>query len=203
MEIKYGPDGLIPTIVQDWRTNEVLMMAYSNKESLEKTIESGDVHFFSRSRSELWHKGDTSGNYMKVVSIKTDCDYDTLLITAKPEGPACHTGAKNCFFNEIYAKEGSQFNSAMLFELYDVILSRKENPVEGSYTNYLFDSGIDKILKKVGEESAETIIGAKNNSKDEVVYEASDLLYHLGVLLAHMGIGFEDIFESLRLRRTT
>jgi phosphoribosyl-ATP pyrophosphohydrolase/phosphoribosyl-AMP cyclohydrolase len=185
--------------VQDRRTGEVLMLAYSNEESVELTKLTGDVHFYSRSREEIWHKGETSGNYLRFIEMRADCDGDALLVLVNPEGPACHTGARSCFFNAL-VENPDGYDSAMLQRLYDVVRDRRANPKEGSYTNYLFDSGLDKILKKVGEESAETIIAAKNLSKEELVYEASDLVYHLIVLLNQADVSIEDILLSLALR---
>ncbi len=197
--IKYDEKGLIPAIVQDVNTNEVLMMAYMNKESLKKTIGTKKTWFYSRSRQGLWNKGETSGNFQDVKSISYDCDGDTLLVKVIPEGPSCHTGNNSCFFNTIVEGEKTG-SSAILKQLYKTIEDRRSNPVEGSYTNYLFDKGIDKILKKVGEENAETIIAAKNNSKEELTYEASDLVYHLFVLLVNQGVSLEDIYGELEKR---
>lgn len=197
--IKYDEKGLIPAIIQDVNTNEVLMMAYMNKESLKKTMETNKTWFYSRSRQNLWNKGETSGNFQDVRSISYDCDGDTILVKVVPEGPSCHTGNNSCFFNTILEDENTG-NPAILKQLYKTIEDRKANPVEGSYTNYLFDKGIDKILKKVGEENAETIIAAKNNSKEELIYEASDLVYHLLVLLVNQRVSLEDIFGELEKR---
>lgn len=197
--IKYDEKGLIPAIIQDVNTNEVLMMAYMNEESLKKTMETNKTWFYSRSRQNLWNKGETSGNFQDVKSISYDCDGDTLLVKVIPEGPSCHTGNNSCFFNSIVEGEKTE-SAAILKQLYKTIEDRKSNPVEGSYTNYLFDKGIDKILKKVGEENAETIIAAKNNSKEELIYEASDLIYHLLVLLVNQGVSLEDIFGELEKR---
>ena len=200
-ELKFDEKGLIPTIVQDYKTNEVLMLGYSNAESAELTLSKKLVHFYSRSRSQLWLKGETSGNFLRLVKMSCDCDKDTLLISADPSGPVCHTGSASCFYTAVYDNEQyEKFDPGMLFKLYEIVRERKNNPKEGSYTNYLFDSGIDKILKKVGEESAETIIAAKNNSKEEIIYEASDLLYHLIVLLNHSGVEFEEILKALEER---
>ena len=200
-ELKFDEKGLLPTIVQDYKTNEVLMLAYSNAESVELTLSKKLVHFYSRSRSQLWLKGETSGNFLRLVKMSCDCDKDTLLISADPAGPACHTGSVSCFYSTVYENEQyEKFDPGMLVKLYEIVRERKSNPKEGSYTNYLFDSGIDKILKKVGEESAETIIAAKNNSKEEIVYETSDLLYHLTVLLNHSGVELEEILRALEER---
>lgn len=204
-QLKTGSDGLIPAIIQDVSTNKVLMMAYMNEESYNKTIESGQTYFFSRSRNEIWHKGETSGHFQNVKSVDTDCDSDTLLIKVEQVGVACHTGAMSCFFNNIAGGADAEKEPAdggkILKELFDVISNRKANPIEGSYTNYLFDKGIDKILKKVGEESAEVIIASKNNSKEEIRNEISDLFYHIFVLLVETGVSPEDIFSVLRSRR--
>lgn len=201
-KLKYTENGLIPTIIQDINTNVVLMMAYMNKESLQKTIDTKRTWFYSRSRDKLWNKGETSGNFQEVKSIKYDCDGDTLLIKVKPMGPSCHTGENSCFYSSILelSDETSNNTNTILNELYNIIQQRKENPQEGSYTNYLFNSGIDKILKKVGEENAETIIAAKNNSKEELIYETSDLFYHLLVLLVNQGVTLEDIHSELKKR---
>lgn len=194
--IKFDEKGLVPAIIQDANTGEVLMMAYMNEESLKKTVETKKTWFFSRSRNELWNKGATSGNDQSVVSMDYDCDGDTLLVKVVQNGVACHTGAYSCFFNSI-VKSDEMAPYQVINNLYDLIKDRKENPVEGSYTNYLFEKGIDKILKKVGEENAEVIIGAKNSSKEEVIYEVSDLVYHLTVLLVEMGVSVEDIRKEL------
>ena len=196
MNLKFDEKGLIPAIVQDARTGKVLMMAYMNEESLEITKKEGRACFWSRSRRELWRKGETSGNVQKVVSIKTDCDGDCLLIVVEPAGPACHTGEESCFFNEIH--DGAD---VFTYEgLYELIKGRKENPKEGSYTTYLFDKGLEKILKKVGEETSEVIIGAMKKSKEETIYEIADLAYHVMVLMAEMGISLNDIRAELASR---
>jgi phosphoribosyl-ATP pyrophosphohydrolase/phosphoribosyl-AMP cyclohydrolase len=198
-EIKFNKDGLVPTIIQDIYSKDVLMLAYMNRESLEKTIETKTTWFYSRSRKRLWNKGETSGHYQKVLELFYDCDGDTLLIKVIQEGNACHTGERSCFFNKIY-KEEHQEDKDVLELLYQRIQNRKLNPQEGSYTNYLFDKGKDKILKKVGEETSEVIIGAKNNSQDEVIYETADLTYHILVLLNEMGISIESIKNELYKR---
>jgi phosphoribosyl-AMP cyclohydrolase / phosphoribosyl-ATP pyrophosphohydrolase len=192
-EVVFDDRGLIPCIVQDADNNEVLMLAYMNRESLEKTIENGKACFWSRSRSKLWLKGETSGNYQLVREIRVDCDSDTILLKVKPIGPACHTGNQSCFYRKLNSegnlekvdrkKEIFLKKAAFLWKLYYKIQDRKLNPKKDSYTNYLFREGIDKICKKIGEESAEVIIGVKNNSSDEIIYEVSDLVYHLIVLL--------------------
>ncbi|SES81964.1 phosphoribosyl-ATP pyrophosphatase /phosphoribosyl-AMP cyclohydrolase [Natronincola peptidivorans] len=200
-ELRFDDKGLIPAIIQEEETKEILMMAYMNDASLKKTLETGETWFWSRSRGELWHKGGTSGHIQKVREISYDCDGDTLLVKVTQEGAACHTGEKSCFYNPIYREDREEaVNGEILQKLYDVIADRKANPKEGSYTNYLFDKGIDKILKKVGEETAEVIIAAKNTDKNELVYEAGDLLYHLLVLLKEKDIAPEEIFKELKKR---
>lgn len=206
---KLNSDGLIPVVTQDYKSKEVLMVAYMNEEAYEKTLETKKVHYYSRSRQSLWLKGETSGHYQNVKSISFDCDNDTLLVQVEQEGVACHTGKYSCFYNEInldtqeiMEKETGGESVVNVFEdVYNVILDRKVNPKEGSYTNYLFDKGIDKILKKVGEETAEVIIGAKNEGNSEVIYEASDLLYHLMVLMVQKDVKWEDICKELDHRR--
>ncbi|HNX29860.1 MAG TPA: bifunctional phosphoribosyl-AMP cyclohydrolase/phosphoribosyl-ATP diphosphatase HisIE [Syntrophomonadaceae bacterium] len=203
ISLKYDEKGLIPAIIQDSRNNEILMMAYMNEESLAKTIESGYTWFFSRSRQQLWMKGETSGNTQKVEQILYDCDADTLLIKVKPAGPACHTGNYSCFYGDLKGEliDAPGFDDAnILQELYGVILKRLEEMPEGSYTSYLFSEGIDKILKKVGEESAEVIIAAKNREKKEVVYETADLIYHLLVMMVEQGVKLQDVYAELRSR---
>lgn len=197
MNIKYDEKGLVPAVVQCVNTGKVLMLGYMNSESLEKTKETKKVWFYSRSRQKLWMKGESSGNVQIVKSIKSDCDNDALLIEVESTGPICHTGNNTCFFNEI-EKESEYVN--VLDNLYKTIINRKDNPVDGSYTNYLFDKGVDKILKKVGEESSEVIIAAKNDSKEEMRYEISDLVYHLLVLMVDRGVKVEDIKEELLKR---
>ena len=197
IELKYNKDGLIPAIVQDHYSKKVLMLAYMNAESLEITINEGKTCFWSRSRQELWRKGATSGNTQQVVSIRTDCDKDTLLIDVIKNGPACHTGSETCFFEEIVAPESEEFSYEGLYEM---LLGRKINKKEGSYTTYLFEKGIDKILKKVGEECTEVIIGAKGGDKTETVYEIADLLYHVTVLMIEMGISLEEVTAELAKR---
>ncbi len=201
-DLKVNSDGLIPCIVQDYRTGEVLMLAYMNEESFNTTIRLGKMTYYSRSRRELWIKGQTSGHTQYVKSLTADCDYDTLLAkVAQIGGIACHTGSPSCFFNEIIKKEYVERNPLKVFEdVYNVILDRKEHPKEGSYTNYLFDKGLDKILKKVGEESTEIVIAAKNTNNEEIVYEISDYLYHLMVLMAEKDVTWEDIVRELAQR---
>jgi phosphoribosyl-ATP pyrophosphohydrolase/phosphoribosyl-AMP cyclohydrolase len=190
--------GLIPVVVQDYQSLEVLMLAYMNLEAYEKTITSGRMTYFSRSRNELWVKGETSGHYQYVKSIFLDCDNDTILAKVSQVGAACHTGAYSCFFKELVKREYAEKNPFKVFEsVFSVIEDRKENPREGSYTNYLFDKGIDKILKKVGEEAAEIIIAAKNPNPEEVKYEISDFLYHIMVLMAEKGITWDEIARDL------
>lgn len=204
MNIKFDEKGLVPAIIQDSVSNEVLMMAYMNEESLARTIESGYTWFYSRSRQQLWMKGESSGNTQKVEQILYDCDEDTLLIKVKPAGPACHTGNYSCFYRDLQGEEidtSIPFQINILQELYQIILSRQQEMPEGSYTSYLFQEGIDKILKKVGEESAEVIIAAKNQEKSEVVYETADLIYHLLVMMVEQGIKLSDIYKELRSRR--
>lgn len=197
IELKYNSDGLIPAIVQDHYSKKVLMLAYMSAESLDITIKEGRTCFFSRSRQELWRKGETSGNTQQVVSIRTDCDKDTLLIDIIKNGPACHTGSESCFFEDIVAPEAEEFSYEGLYEM---LVGRKVNKKEGSYTTYLFEKGIDKILKKVGEECTEVIIGAKGGDKAETVYEIADLLYHITVLMIEMGISLEEVTAELAKR---
>jgi len=201
MELKYDKDGLIPAIAQDIFTGRVLMLAYMNEQSLKLTLESGFAHYYSRSRQKLWKKGEESGHLQSIKSIKYDCDADTLLLQVEQTGNACHTGEYSCFYNDLYKAEEIPSGVDVLRELYEVILDRKENPKEGSYTNFLFTKGIDKITKKVGEEACEIIIAAKNNSKEEICYETADLMYHLFVLLAQQNIPLEDIYKELKNRR--
>ncbi len=203
-EIKFDAAGLIPAVVQDATTKEVLMVAYMNAESLELSKKTKRATFWSRSRNELWEKGATSGNYLYIKEIRMDCDADCLLILAEPAGPACHTGKKTCFYRDIDGTEldpEKADSSDILNRLMAVTLDRKQNPQEGSYTNYLFDKGEDKILKKVGEEAAEVVIAGKNRSKSEISYEVADLMYHLTVMLADNGMTWEDIFDELEKRR--
>ena len=196
-QVKFNAHGLIPAIVQDLYTNEVLTLAYMNEESLRITLEEERTCFFSRSRQKLWRKGEESGNVQHVVSITADCDYDALVVRVIKEGPACHTGAESCFHNPLAASDAqSDFTMKGLYEL---IEGRKTNPQEGSYTTYLFEKGIDKILKKIGEESTEVIIGAKN-SKEEAVYEIADLVYHVMVMMAELDIPLTDVTKELAKR---
>jgi phosphoribosyl-ATP pyrophosphohydrolase/phosphoribosyl-AMP cyclohydrolase len=212
--IKWDAQGLVPAIVQDAASKDVLMMAYMNQDSLKLTIESGETWFWSRSRSELWHKGATSGHIQKVKSLKYDCDGDTLLVQVDLTGPACHTGKYSCFFNEIpvigqteeqaalsTATKGDRF--AMLSKLESTIAQRDMERPEGAYTTYLFEKGVDKILKKVGEESAEVIIAAKNRDNDELRCESSDLIFHLMVLLRERKLPFDDVLRELDNRHNS
>jgi len=200
-DLKPNSDGLIPTVVQDFQTGEVLMVAYMNEESLNATIRTGKMTYFSRSRQSLWVKGETSGHYQYVKSLTADCDFDTILAKVSQVGVACHTGAPSCFFNEIVKKEYVERNPLKVFEdVYAIIMDRKQHPKEGSYTNYLFDKGLDKILKKVGEEATEIVIAAKNPDSEETKYEISDFLYHLMVLMAEKGVTWEDITSELAQR---
>lgn len=201
-DFKKNSDGHVPVIVQDYRTLEVLQMAYMNEESYDQTIRTGKMTYFSRSRQELWVKGETSGHYQYVKSLTADCDMDTILAKVSQVGAACHTGARSCFFNEITKKDYQEVeNPLQVFqEVYDVIKDRKVHPREGSYTNYLFDKGIDKILKKLGEEATEIVIAAKNPGAGEVKYEISDFLYHMMVLMAEKDISWEEITAELANR---
>ena len=234
--VKFDNNGLVPVIAQDYHSKHIRMLAYMNKEALEKTLETGDVYYYSRSRQKLWHKGEESGHFQHLKGMNVDCDGDTLLIQIEQVGGiSCHTGNVTCFYRNVDAAhttrniddsqssqqgdtdtkgsasvrpydanirgdEGSQSNSSFLSKLESVIKDRKENPVEGSYTNYLFREGLDKILKKVGEEATETIIAAKTK-RDDVIYEVSDLVYHLTVLLAELNISWEEIKTELEKRK--
>ncbi|WP_297276141.1 bifunctional phosphoribosyl-AMP cyclohydrolase/phosphoribosyl-ATP diphosphatase HisIE [uncultured Brachyspira sp.] len=204
--LKFDSNGLIPAIVVDYYTKEVLTLAYMNKESLKISIEEGKTCFYSRSRQQLWRKGETSGNYQHIQCIKSDCDNDALVVEVIKDGPACHTGAESCFMNEVYSKDDykdfskDDYKDFSIDKLYELIRGRKINQTEGSYTTYLFNSGIDKILKKVGEECTEVIIGAKNDSNKETIYELSDLLYHSLVLMVEKGISINDIKNELASR---
>lgn len=199
--IKYNAAGLVPAIVQDYTTRQVLMMAWMNEEALKQSLDTKKATFYSRSRQQLWVKGETSGNTQTIVSIDYDCDGDTLLLEVIPAGPACHTGNTSCFYRNLMTDETRALgNIDILPKLFALIADRKSNPVEGSYTNYLFREGVDKIGKKIGEESAETIIAAKNNDPDELIYEASDLIYHLFVMLNNQGVELSAIFKELTKR---
>ena len=197
-KLKFDEKGLIPAIVTDIDTGNVLTLAYMNRESLEISMKKGLTCFFSRSRQELWLKGETSGNYQHIVSITADCDYDALNVKVRKDGPACHTGTDSCFTNLLF--EGEEAEGFSMDGLYELLKGRKENLPEGSYTTYLFQKGLDKILKKVGEECTEVIIGAKSNDKAETVYEIADLAYHVMVLMVEMGITVDDIKKELASR---
>lgn len=200
-DLKTNADGMVPVIVQDYRTDEVLMLAYMNEEAFLATISSGKMTYFSRSRGQLWQKGETSGHIQYVKSLTADCDFDTILAKVSQIGVACHTGKPSCFFHPIVKKEYVEKNPLrVLEEVYGIIKDRKEHPKEGSYTNYLFEKGIDKILKKVGEENTEIIIAAKNPNPEEIKYEISDYLYHLMVLMAERGVTWEDVMQELSQR---
>ncbi|HZG73192.1 MAG TPA: bifunctional phosphoribosyl-AMP cyclohydrolase/phosphoribosyl-ATP diphosphatase HisIE [Chondromyces sp.] len=201
-ELTFDEKGLIPAIVQDVATKEVLTLAYMNKESLGKTLETGETWFYSRSRQELWHKGATSGNTQKVINIKYDCDQDALVVLVKPAGPACHKGTTSCFEKSLYG-DGEQTKAlpyTILHTLEQVISEREKERPEGAYTTYLFEKGVDKILKKVGEEAAEVIIAAKNRDKEELKWEAADLLYHLLVLLREQDLPLVEVLGVLAKR---
>ena len=198
LKLKFDEKGLIPAIVQDHYTKQVLTLAYMNAETLALTIAEGRTVFWSRSRQEIWRKGETSGNVQRVVSITADCDADALVVEVVKDGPACHTGTESCFFQPVYVSEElKQFTYEGLYEL---IKGRKTNPKEGSYTTYLFDKGLEKILKKVGEECTEVIIAGGKRDKEETVFEISDLCYHVMVLMVELGISVEDITRELEKR---
>lgn len=229
--VKYNADGLVPAVTQDIRTDEVLMLAWMNEESLKKTVETGKVHYYSRSRQKLWLKGETSGHFQKLRSISIDCDGDTLLLKVEQTGAACHTGHRSCFFTRLEADElksgadmkdidsavaaseskkddesktAGEIRTAgveVLGEVFDVINDRLTNPKEGSYTNYLFTKGLDKILKKIGEEAGEVMIASKNGDSREISAEIADLMYHIMVLLAERGMSLNDIYEELDHRK--
>ncbi len=205
-DLKFDEKGLIPAIAQDVVSGEVLMCAYMNAESIQKTIETGHATYFSRSRQELWEKGATSGHYQTVKEMYLDCDGDALVLKVEQEGAACHTGNRSCFYRKLVdgklvevPTEGA-VSPQILYDVYNVIVDRVKNPKEGSYTNYLFEKGIDKMLKKVGEESAEVIIASKNYVKAEVQYETADLMYHLSVVLVEQGLTWDDVFKELASR---
>ena len=193
--IKYDEKGLIPAIVQDYYSKQVLTLAYMNRESLEITVKEGKTCFYSRSRGELWRKGETSGNFQQVVSIIADCDRDALVIEVIKDGPACHTGEESCFFQPVYQSE--EVGAFSYEDLYRMLEDRKKNPREGSYTTYLFEKGKDKILKKIGEESTEVIIGAAKNDRSETLYEIADLAYHVMVLMVEEGIPMKELAREL------
>jgi phosphoribosyl-ATP pyrophosphohydrolase/phosphoribosyl-AMP cyclohydrolase len=201
-DFKLNEAGLIPVVVQDYKTSEVLMVAYMNEKAYQKTVETGKMTYYSRSRQSLWIKGETSGHYQYVKSMSIDCDKDTILAKVLQIGAACHTGNRSCFFTELYKKEYDDTNPlTVLSDVYNIILDRKQNPKEGSYTNYLFDKGIDKILKKCGEEATEIVIAAKNPDSEELKYEISDFLYHMMVLMAQCNLDWDDIIKELAHRR--
>lgn len=198
--IKFDEKGLIPAIVQDNQTGSVLMLAYMNEESLRKTLETKETWFFSRSRQALWNKGATSGNRQVVKGVSLDCDNDALVVQVEPQGPACHTGKESCFFNTAF--EDEKPNRQVVHDVVAEIKKRRKNPVEGSYTSYLFREGIDKVLKKIGEESSEVIIGAKNEDKQELTSELADLMYHSLVLMEIAEVSVSDVKNELLKRRT-
>ena len=197
-KLKFDDKGLIPAVVVDTETKKVLTVAYMNEESLRISMEKGLTCFFSRSRQQLWLKGETSGNVQHIVSITADCDRDALVVEVRKEGPACHLGTESCFNEVIF--EGEEPPAFQYQDLMDMLVGRKENPKEGSYTTYLFSKGIDKMLKKVGEETTEVIISAKDGDKANTIYEIGDLMYHVMVLMIEMGISLEDIHRELASR---
>ena len=197
-KLKFDKDGLIPAVVVDSYTKKVLTVAYMNKESLKISMEKGLTCFYSRSRNELWLKGETSGNYQHIVSITADCDYDALTVVVEKDGPACHLNTDSCFTNEVY--QSDELHEFTMNGLYDLLVGRKKDKPEGSYTTYLFEKGTDKILKKIGEESTEVIIAGKADDKKETIYEIADLAYHTMVLMVQMGISVEDIQRELASR---
>ncbi len=200
-DFKQNSDGHVPVVVQDYKTGEVLMVAYMDEEAFQTTLHTGKMTYYSRSRKELWIKGETSGHYQYVKSLTADCDMDTILAKVSQVGNACHTGSYSCFFNEIVTKECAETNPLKVFEsVMGVIEDRKIHPKEGSYTNYLFDKGLDKILKKLGEEATEIIIASKNPNPNEIKYEIADFLYHMMVLMAERGVSWEEIIEELAKR---
>lgn len=196
--LKFDENGLIPAIVQDYATHEVLTLAYMNRESLQISLQEGRTCFYSRSRKCLWRKGETSGNVQKIVAMRADCDGDALVVEVKKRGSACHTGAESCFFNDLYQDESVKPFSVSALNA--VITGRKTSPQGGSYTSYLFEKGLDKILKKVGEECTEVLIAAAKGDKAETVYELGDLCYHALVLMAEMGISYEELIQELAKR---
>ena len=202
--IKFNSDGLVPAIVQDAVSKEVLTLAYMNEESLQKSIDTRETWFYSRSRQELWHKGETSGNTQKIVSMAYDCDADSLVVKVEPQGPACHTGAYSCFNETIFGENKQNDNRfAIINELEEVIAKREAEMPEGASTKYLFDKGVDKILKKVGEEAGEVIIAAKNRDHDELKWEVADLLYHVLVLLREQKLPLDDVLAVLKERHSS
>nr|WGD85764.1 bifunctional phosphoribosyl-AMP cyclohydrolase/phosphoribosyl-ATP diphosphatase HisIE [Bacillus subtilis] len=200
-ELRFNEDGLIPAIVQDAASKEVLTLAYMNKESYEKTLETKETWFYSRSRQALWHKGETSGNTQAVKGIRYDCDQDALIVLVEPSDPACHTGSYSCFTKE-QTEEQAAYRFGIMNELERVIAERQAEMPEGAYTTYLFREGVDKILKKVGEEASEVIIAAKNRDHEELKWEAADLLYHLLVLLREQALPLDDVLDVLKKRHS-
>ncbi len=203
VKLKFDENGLIPAVVQNRTTKEVLMVAYMNEDTLNKTVETKRATFWSRSRGEVWVKGETSGNYLYVQDILVDCDGDCLVIMVDPAGPACHTGHRSCFYRRLDGEEymPTESENDILRRIWSVTEDRKRHPKEGSYTNYLFNKGEDKILKKVGEEAAEVVIAGKNRSREEISYEAADLLYHMTVMLSDNDMSWDDVFRELERRR--
>ncbi|HAQ40051.1 MAG TPA: bifunctional phosphoribosyl-AMP cyclohydrolase/phosphoribosyl-ATP pyrophosphatase [Clostridiales bacterium] len=197
-EVKFDDKGLVVAVAQDYKTNDVLMVAYMNKESLEITLKEKSVCYFSRRRNCIWRKGETSGHVQYLKGLYYDCDADAILLKIEQKGNACHTGAYSCFFNKVYEEDA--IDRSILYKVYNQIISRRDNPREGSYTNYLFDEGLDKILKKVGEETSEVIIGAKNKNKEELVYEICDLIYHSLVLMVSEKVTIADLKAELTKR---
>ena len=199
--IQFNEQGLVPVITQAYDTKEVLMLAYMNEEAYQRTVDEKIAYYYSRSRKELWKKGETSGHIQYVKAMYYDCDQDALLLMVDQNGVACHTMHRSCFFEPVFETIQLSNPSYIIDEVYATIEERRKKPVEGSYTNYLFDKGLDKILKKVGEETAEVIIGAKNRDKDELIYELSDLVYHSLVLMVEQGIKPDDIKNELKRRQ--
>ncbi|WP_088041125.1 bifunctional phosphoribosyl-AMP cyclohydrolase/phosphoribosyl-ATP diphosphatase HisIE [Bacillus sp. EAC] len=203
--IRFNEQGLVPAIVQDTQTKDVLMLAYMNEESINQTLETGFATFFSRSRQAIWKKGETSGHFQSVKSISYDCDQDSILLQVEQVGVACHTGTWSCFTEGVNLDPSLKIqpvkNESLLIDLYETINERKNNPIEGSYTTYLFNKGIDKILKKIGEESSEVIIAAKNEGTEELIYEISDLVYHAIVLMVEKGVALTEIKNTLVNRK--
>lgn len=202
-QIRFDENGLVPAIAQDARTGKVLMLAYMNAESLQTTLNTGYATYYSRSRQRLWKKGETSGHTQRVLSLHYDCDGDAILMQVEQVGPACHTGSESCFFHALMSADPDEMpaTASIVQQVYDVIADRKEHPQEGSYTNYLLEKGVEKICKKVGEEASETIIAAMKANREEVTYEAADLLYHLLVLLYQQGVTPQEVWEELARRR--
>lgn len=205
-ELKFDANGLIPAVVQNKDTKEVLMVAYMNADTVKQTLETGRATFWSRSRQEVWVKGATSGNYMYVQELRVDCDGDCLVALVNPAGAACHTGNRSCFYRSVKNGELAEVNetenlSAVVADEEAVVRDRKRNPEDGSYTNYLFDKGEDKILKKVGEEAAEVVIAGKNRSREEIAYETADLMYHLTVMLVDNDMSWDDVYKEMKRRR--